>query len=34
MGHTIEVHLDSYARIVPDGTADLYAKRNKAAKAA
>ena len=34
MGHTIEVHLESYARFVPDGTADLYAKRNKAAKAA
>ncbi len=30
MGHTIEVHLESYARFVPDGTADLYAKRNKA----
>ena len=34
MGHSIEVHLESYARFVPDGTADLYAKRNKATKAA
>ena len=34
MGHSIEVHLESYARFVPDGTADLYAKRNKTAKAA
>ena len=31
MGHSIEVHLESYARFVPDGTADLYAKRNKTA---
>ena len=29
MGHSIEVHLESYARFVPDGTADLYANRNK-----
>ena len=28
MGHTIEVHLGNYARFTPDGTADLYAKRN------
>ena len=29
MGHSIEVHLESYARFVPDGTADLYAKANQ-----
>jgi len=34
MGHTIEVQLESCARFIPDGTADLYAKRNKSAKAA
>ena len=34
MGHTIEVHLESYSRFIPDGTADLYAKKNKAAKVA
>ena len=28
MGHTIEVHLGNYARFTPDGTANLYAKRN------
>jgi len=28
MGHTTEVHYQSYARFIPDGTADLYAKRN------
>ena len=28
MGHTKEVHHQSYARFIPDGTADLYAKRN------
>ena len=28
MGHTTEVHRQSYARFIPDGTADLYAKRN------
>ena len=28
MGHTIEVHLGNYARFTPDGTTDLYAKRN------
>ena len=28
MGHTTEVHHQSYARFIPDGTADLYAKRN------
>ena len=30
MGHTIEVHLESYSRFIPDGTADLYENRNKA----
>ena len=34
MGHTLEVHLESYARFIPDGIADLYAKRNAAPKAA
>ena len=34
MGHTPKVHLDSYARFKPDGTADLYEKRNTAIKAA
>ena len=33
MGHTAEVHLGSYARYIPEGTSDLYAKRN-AVKAA
>ena len=28
MGYTTEVHHQSYARFIPDGTADLYAKRN------
>ena len=28
MGHTSEVHHQSYARFIPDGTADLYAKQN------
>ena len=28
MGHTTEVHDQSYARFIPGGTADLYAKRN------
>ena len=28
MGPTTEVHHQSYARFIPDGTADLYAKRN------
>ena len=28
MDHTTEVHHQSYARFIPDGTADLYAKRN------
>ncbi|KZR84747.1 Phage integrase family protein [Prochlorococcus marinus str. MIT 1342] len=28
MGHTIEVHLSSYARFTPDATADLYAQVN------
>ena len=29
MGHTIEVHDQSYARFIPDGTTDLYAKQNR-----
>ena len=28
MGHTTEVHHQSYERFIPDGTVDLYAKRN------
>ena len=28
MDHTTEVHHQSYARFIPDGTADLYAKQN------
>ncbi len=28
IGHTIELHLGSYARFKPDSTADLYAKAN------
>ena len=28
MDHTREVHHQSYARFIPDGTADLYDKRN------
>ena len=28
MGHTTEVHYQSYAGIIPDGTSDLYAKLN------
>ncbi len=28
IGHTKEVHHQSYARFIPNGTADLYAKRN------
>lgn len=28
MGHTLEVHLQSYARFTPDATADLYAAHN------
>ena len=28
MSHTKEVHHQSYARFIPDGTADLYAKQN------
>ena len=28
MGHTIEVHLKSYARFKPDATHDLYAAAN------
>ena len=34
MGHTPEVHLDSYARFKPDGTGNLYANRNATVKAA
>ena len=34
MDDLLEVHVESYDRFVPDGTADLYAKRNKSAKAA
>ena len=30
MGHTIEVHLKSYARFKPDATQDLYAAANAA----
>ena len=28
MSHTSEVHHQNYARFIPDGTADLYAKLN------
>ena len=28
MGHTTEVHYQSYARFIPDGAADLHAKLN------
>tara|TARA_B100000029_G_scaffold149780_1_gene145037 strand:- start:309 stop:608 length:300 start_codon:yes stop_codon:yes gene_type:complete len=28
MGHTVEVHLQSYARFTPDATANLYAEAN------
>ncbi len=28
MGHTTEVHHQSYARFIPDSTVDIYAKRN------
>ena len=28
MGQTTEVHDQSYARFIPNGTADLYAKQN------
>ena len=28
MGHTIEVHMQNYARFKPDATADHYAKAN------
>ena len=28
MGHTTEVDHQNYARFIPDGTADLYAKQN------
>ena len=30
MGHTVEVHLQNYARFTPDATTDLYAKANQA----
>ena len=29
MGHSVEVHLDHYARFAPDGTVDIYAKANQ-----
>jgi integrase len=29
MGHTVEVHLQNYARFTPDATTDLYAKSNQ-----
>ena len=29
MGHSVEVHLDNYARFAPDGTVDIYAKANE-----
>ena len=29
MGHTVEVHLQNYARFTPDATTDLYAKANQ-----
>ena len=29
MGHTTEVHHQSYARYIPDGTVDLYSKLNE-----
>jgi len=29
MGHSVEVHLQNYARFTPDATTDLYAKANK-----
>ena len=28
IGHTTEVHHQSFARFIPDDTVDLYAKRN------
>ena len=28
MGHSTEVHHQCYARFIPDGKVDLYAKRN------
>ena len=28
IGHTTQVHHQSYARFIPDGTTDLYAKHN------
>ena len=28
MGQSTEVHYQSYARFIPDGTADLYTKHN------
>lgn len=30
IGHTVEVHLSSYARFTPDATAGLYAQVNAA----
>ena len=29
MGHTTEMHYQTYVRFIPVGTADLYAKRNE-----
>jgi hypothetical protein len=29
MGHTVAVHLQSYARFTPDATANLYARANE-----
>ncbi len=29
IGHTVEVHLQNYARFTPDATTDLYAKANQ-----
>ncbi len=28
MGHSVEVHLDNYARFAPDSTVDIYNKAN------
>ena len=34
LGHTLEVHLDNYARFMPNSTSDLYAARNSRLKVA
>lgn len=34
MGHTLEVHLDNYARFMPNSTSDLYSARNSSLKVA